>query len=74
MAHWKVKSEVTFNVLPVNDAPWAGSEEINSTEDEFFVVEFKYGDSDSEEIEFNSPNFQKTDSLGARRNAALLSK
>ena len=46
-------AEVTFNVLPVNDAPWVGSEEINSTEDEFLVVEFKYGDSDSEEIEFN---------------------
>ena len=46
-------AEVILNVLPVNDAPWAGSEEINSTEDEFIVLEFNYGDADNEEIEFN---------------------
>ena len=44
-------AELTIIVEPVNDAPWAGSTEVNATEDEFFVLEFLYGDIDGDALE-----------------------
>ena len=44
-------AELTIIVEPVNDAPWAGSSEVNASEDEFFVLEFLYGDIDGDALE-----------------------
>ena len=35
----------------MNDAPWSGPVEINGTEDEFFVVDFQYGDPDGDHLD-----------------------
>jgi len=41
---------VTIEVEPQNDAPWAKSFEVNATEDEFFFVDFDYGDIDGDAL------------------------
>ena len=44
---------VSFEIEAVNDAPWAQSFEVNATEDEFFTVDFKYGDIDEDTLNLN---------------------
>ena len=44
---------VSFEIEAVNDAPWAQSFEVNATEDEFFTVDFKYGDIDGDTLNLN---------------------
>jgi len=41
---------ISFEVEAVNDAPWAQSFEVNATEDQFFFVDFKYGDIDGDNL------------------------
>ena len=41
---------VTIEVEPQNDAPWAKSFDINATEDQFFFVDFDYGDIDGDTL------------------------
>jgi len=41
---------ISFKVEAVNDAPWAQSFEVNATEDQFFFVDFKYGDIDGDNL------------------------
>ncbi len=43
-------AEVIFVMEAVNDAPIAGTDEINGTEDEFIIVEFKHSDPDGDEL------------------------
>jgi subtilisin family serine protease len=43
-------AEVIFVIEAVNDAPIAVSDEINGTEDEFIIVEFKHSDPDGDEL------------------------
>ena len=43
-------AEVIFAVEAINDAPIAGTDEINGTEDEFIIVEFKHSDPDGDEL------------------------
>ena len=43
-------AEVIFVMEAVNDAPIAGKDEINGTEDEFIIVEFKHSDPDGDEL------------------------
>ncbi|MBT6852377.1 MAG: tandem-95 repeat protein, partial [Opitutae bacterium] len=44
-------ARITFKVEAVNDAPWAQSQEVNATEDEFITIAFKYGDPDGDKLE-----------------------
>jgi subtilisin family serine protease len=44
-------AKVTFQIKAVNDAPWAQSSEVNASEDEFFAIDFKYGDPDGDKLE-----------------------
>jgi subtilisin family serine protease len=44
-------AKVTFIVEAVNDAPWAGSQDLNGTEDEFLFLSFDYGDPDGDAVE-----------------------
>ena len=41
---------VSFEIEAVNDTPWAQSFEVNATEDEFFTVDFNYGDIDGDTL------------------------
>jgi|GEM_PF-445211 len=43
-------AEVIFVMEAVNDVPIAGTDEINGTEDEFIIVEFKHSDPDGDEL------------------------
>jgi subtilisin family serine protease len=43
-------TKVSFQVEAVNDVPWANSFEVNASEDEFFTVDFKYGDIDGDRL------------------------
>ena len=41
---------ISFEVEPQNDAPWAQSFDVNATEDQFFSVDFVYGDIDGDQL------------------------
>ena len=44
-------AEVIFVIEAINDAPIAGTDEINGTEDEFIIVKFKHSDPDGDELD-----------------------
>ena len=44
-------AKITLQVKAVNDAPWARSSEVNASEDEFFAIDFKYGDPDGDKLQ-----------------------
>ena len=43
-------TKISFQVEAVNDVPWADSFEVNASEDEFFTVDFQYGDIDTDSL------------------------